>query len=66
VSNSHLPFITGLELISIKGRASSLQITSFISSTSLHASFTQVYLIMLMIDVSADWFQVVLEELLAY
>jgi hypothetical protein len=67
VSNNHSPFITGLELISIKSWASSLQITSFISSMSLHASFTQVCLIMLMIDGSARLvFQVVLEELLAY
>ena len=53
VSNNHLPSITGLKLISIKGRASSLQITSLISSMSLHARFTQVCLIMLMMEGSA-------------
>jgi hypothetical protein len=53
MSNNHLPSITGLELISIKGRTSSFRITSLISSTSSHARFIQVCLIMLMMEGSA-------------
>jgi hypothetical protein len=56
VSNNHLPFIPGLELILVKGWASNLRTTSFISIMYLHASLIQVCLIMLMMEGSAKLF----------